>query len=220
MNENTIIIGIIFGIVVAVSMHTYKKTTSNTITRTDLQIVQQSETEDFYSMFKGSEYIANAIGEMVESEEFMNKIIKKEEVLEKYMTLGSLQNRLKKWNKLVYVDNVTVHGRMSIYVKNNDVNFAKSLSLSVADTIINDNGMYQGKKSKKRKIVIVKNQEGEIIEEYEEDDGNYGAHIVIRKISGPFVMSENNLSIALISGTLGFMAIMCICYLRKVSQSL
>ncbi len=219
MNQSTIVIGIIVGVVLSAGVIFYNSAINKTIIRTDLQIVQQTETEDFYSMFKGSEYIANAIGEMVESEELMNKIIKKEEKLESYLSEERLEKKLKKWNEMVYVDDVTVHGRMSIYVKNDDVSFAKSLSLNVADTIINNNGMYQGEITKKRKIVIVKNQEGDIIEEYEEDDGNYGAHITIRRISGPFVVQDNKF-MPIIIGIFGFITVIFIGYLRKVSQSL
>jgi len=197
----------------------YRASARHTI-RTDFQIVQQTETEDFYSMFKGSEYIAEATGEMVGSEEFMNKIIKKDNDLEKRIIAGSLQKKIEKWNKMVYVDDVTVHGKFSLYVKSNDIKFAKTLSLKIADTIINDNDMYQGEKNKKRKIVIVKNQDGEIIEQYEEDDGNYGAHISIRTISEPIIMAGNSLSFAIIAGLVSFFGILFLGYLKKISESL
>ena len=219
MNKNILLIALSVGIVCAVGFGFYEKATKKIIVRTDLQIVQQTPTEDFYSMFKGSEYIAKAIEEMIDSEEFMNKILKEDKNLEKIIMAPTLEKKLKKWGELVKIDDVTVHGRFSVYVSSEDLDFAKSLSLKVADTIINNNSMYQGEATKKRKIVIVKNQEGETIDQYEEDDGNYGSHITIRVISGPFAVSENK-TLPFVVGIVGFMSVIFLAYLRKVSKSL
>ncbi len=219
MNKNTLVIALIIGIVSAVGFGFYKEATKKIIVRTDLQIVQQTPTEDFYSMFKGSEYIAKAIKEMVSSEEFMNKILKKDKNLGKVVVAGSLEKKLKKWNELVKIDDVTVHGRFSVYVKSEDLDFAKSLSLEIADTIINNNSMYQGEATKKKKVIVVKNQEGDTIDQYEEDDGNYGSHITIRVISGPYAVGDNKF-FPFVIGIVGFIGVLFLAYLRKVSQSL
>ncbi len=219
MNKNTLIIALLVGIIVTIGFGFYKKATKNIVVRTDLQIVQQTPTEDFYSMFKGSEYIAKAIGEMINSEEFMNKITKKDKKLENILSNKPLEQKLQKWSEIVKIDDVTVHGRFSVYVRSKNLDFAKTLSLEVADTIINNNSMYQGEATKKRKIVIVKNQDGETIDQYEEDDGNYGSHITIRVISSPFVVSENK-SLPFVVGLVAFVSVIFLAYLRRVAKSL
>ena len=215
----TIKIIIIAGIVAIVVMSLLMITSSTkTAVKMDFQVTQDIATDDFYSLFKSSEFVAGAIDEMVSSEEFMNKVIKKDgSVSQKFS--NNREERLKQWNETVYVDDITVHGRFSVIISHKDKNFAQQLAPIVSDLIINDNGLYQGAQKKEKQIIIIKNEQGDIIDQYEEDADD-GVRLIIRQISGPLEYAKYPLTKIISIGLGAFLITLLIGYIHRVSRTL
>ncbi len=194
----------------------YRASARHTI-RTDFQIVQHIQTEDYYALFKASEYIANAMAETVASEEFMQKVMTKNPALKELLPQDR-QERLRAWRTMVWIDDVTTHGGFSLYVRGDDVEKTRAIAKDVATLITKDNGMYGGKNTVKKKVVVVKNENGDTIEEYEEDDGNIDDYISIRVISGPLLFTRNGVADALFAGLFSVVFSMAFVYFYRLSR--
>jgi len=144
---------------------------------TDFLIIQnQTESQDFYSLFKSAEYVRDVLSESVYSELFINEVIKTEKVNGEFLPFDK-RKRLKEWNKIVKVKSGSQPGIISVEVLGNNRKEVLNISESIIEVMITKNQIFRGEGNLEVKVLS-----GPIIEK------NPGLNDIIMIVIGGFAL--------------------------------
>ena len=168
-------------------------------TGTDFLIVQnQSESQDFYSTLKSTEYLGSVLNESVYSDRFIDAVVETQKVdadfLSKSYNISAQdkKGRLDAWENMVSVKRNASAGIMHIDVLNNDKKLSLSVSSAIADVLTQKNTLFRGGDEKS---------------------------IEIRVLSGPIVENNPNIQRIALTSIAGFLIGLCLSLLRVFVKS-
>lgn len=107
--------------------------------RTDFMVVQSSGSQDFYTLFKSSEYLGKVLSESMYSERFINAVIETGKVSDKGFLPTDKRDRLKGWRSMVSVEKNLELGMLSVAVKADTEREAAKVMDALSDVLINRN---------------------------------------------------------------------------------
>jgi len=147
---------------------------------TDFLIIQnQTESQDFYSLFKSAEYVRDILSESLYSELFINEVIKTEKINSEFLPFDK-RKRMKEWSRIVKVKSGSQPGIIGVEILGNNQKEVFGISESVIEVMITKNRLFRG-------------------------EGN----IEVKVLSGPIIEKNpglNNIAMVLIGGfALGFL---------------
>lgn len=152
----------------------------------DFLIVQnQSDSQDFYSMLKSTEYLGKVLNESVYSDKFIDTVIDTKKVspdfLAKSFDLSAQdkKGRIDAWSKTVFVKRNVEAGIMHIDVLNDDQKLTVSISSAITDVLTQKNVLFRGGDEKS---------------------------VEIRVLSGPILESNPSVKKIAVTTIIGFMA--------------
>ena len=146
-------------------------------TNTDFLIIQnQTESQDFYSLFKSAEYVRDILSESVYSELFINEVIKTEKVNSEFLPFDK-RKRMKEWNKIVKVKSGSQPGIISVEVLGNSQKEVFNISESIIEVMITKNQIFRGEGNLEVKVLS-----GPIIEK------NPGMGDIVMAVIGGFAL--------------------------------
>jgi hypothetical protein len=129
---------------------------------TDFLIIQnQSDTQDFYSMLKSTEYLGSVLNESVYSDKFVDAVVETNKVdadfLAKSYNISTQdkKGRLDAWANMVSVKRNTAAGIMHIDVINDDKKVATAVSSAIADVLTQKNVLFRGGDEKSVEIRVL-----------------------------------------------------------------
>ena len=144
---------------------------------TDFLIIQnQTESQDFYSLFKSAEYVRDVLSESVYSELFINEVIKTEKVNSEFLPFDK-RKRLKEWSKIVKVKSGSQPGIISVEVLGDDQKEVFDISESIIEVMITKNQIFRGEGNLEVKVLS-----GPIIEK------NPGLRDIVMAVMGGFIL--------------------------------
>lgn len=110
---------------------------------TDFLVVQNgSETQDFYSMLKSSEYLGKVLSESVYSEKFIGAVIETGGVNDGFIPAGG-KDRLKAWSKMVSVKSNPDAGILHVIVYSNNDRDALRISQAIGKVLVERNALFR-----------------------------------------------------------------------------
>lgn len=110
---------------------------------TDFLVVQNSsETQDFYSMLKSSEYLGKVLSESVYSEKFIGAVIETGGVNDGFIPAGG-KDRLKAWSKMVSVKSNPDAGILHVIVYGNNERDALRISQAISKVLVERNVLFR-----------------------------------------------------------------------------
>lgn len=128
---------------------------------TDFMVVQaNSQSQDFYTLFKSSEYLGRVLSESIWSERFINNVFETGQVSKETLPFDPYE-RLKTWRKMVSIDQNTELGMLTVTVKADTEKQASKVMQAVSDVLINKNVEFRGGDEKAVEIRVLS---GPIIE--------------------------------------------------------
>lgn len=143
-NIGTLIIGGLFA--AALAFLGFIVTEPNFRVTSEYLIVQNSEkSQDFYTLFKSSEYLGNVLSEAVYSEQFINEAEKLNK-FDKSTLSGVGQTRLNAWKNIVHVSHNVNIGSLQVEVLNDDRRQAQNISDAVGSILTQKNTLFHGGK--------------------------------------------------------------------------
>jgi len=123
--------------------------------RTDYMVVQSSGSQDFYTLFKSSEYLSRVLSESVYSERFINAVIETGKVSTQGFLPTNKKDRLKSWRSMVSVAKNTELGMLSITVKADTEKEAMKTMEALSDVLINRNKEFRSGDEKSIEIRVL-----------------------------------------------------------------
>lgn len=135
---------------------------------TDFLIIQnQTESQDFYSLFKSAEYVRDILSESVYSELFINEVIKTEKVNSEFLPFDK-RKRMKEWSRIVKVNSGSQPGIISVEILSDSQKEVFNISESVIEVMLAKNQLFRGEGNMEVKVlsgpIIEKNPEmGDIV---------------------------------------------------------
>lgn len=122
---------------------------------TDFMVVQSNtQYQDFYTLFKSSEYLGKVLSESIWSERFINAIIETGKVGKEFLPLDKSE-RLKAWRSMVSVEKNIELGMLSVTVKADTDREAGKVMQALSDVLITKNIEFRGGDEKAIEIRIL-----------------------------------------------------------------
>lgn len=181
-----VLVAVLFASLSFVGLIMYSK---NFRAGTDLLIVQNSESKDFYSMLKSTEYLGNVLNESIYSDRFITAIVESGKVGPNFLSESyniSTQDKkgqLDAWADMVHVKRNTAAGIMHIDVAANDKRTTIAVSSAITDVLTQKNMLFRGGDEKS---------------------------VEIRVLSGPIIENDPSIQKMIITVISGFIAGLCI----------
>lgn len=123
--------------------------------RTDFMVVQSSGSQDFYTLFKSSEYLGKILSESIYSERFINAVIETGKVSAQGFLPTDKRERLKSWRKMVSIEKNVELGMLSVIVKADTEREAGKAMEALSDVLINRNKEFRGGDEKAVEIRVL-----------------------------------------------------------------
>lgn len=147
---------LLFGVLVAAA--TFFGTTAlapRYVVQTDFMVVQASGSQDFYTLFKSSEYLGRVLSESIYSERFINAVAETGKVSAKSFLPTNKRDRLQSWREMVAVDKNVELGMLSVAVKSNSEKEATKVMEAITNVLINRNLEFRGGDEKAIEIRVL-----------------------------------------------------------------
>lgn len=123
--------------------------------RTDFMVVQSSGSQDFYTLFKSSEYLGKVLSESIYSERFINAVIETGKVSPQGFLPSDKRERLKTWRQMISVEKNVELGMLSVIVKADTEREAGKVMEALSDVLINRNKEFRGGDDKAVEIRVL-----------------------------------------------------------------
>lgn len=114
------------------------------IVETDFMVVQSSNSQDYYTLFKSSEFLSRVLGETLYSDRFIDAIIGTGKVNEKTFLPINKRDRLNAWRSLVTVNKNAELGMLRVGVKADSEKAAGTVMDAITDVLVNHNQDFRG----------------------------------------------------------------------------
>ncbi len=146
----------LFGIFVAAAVFfTETALSPRYAVRTDFMVVQSSGSQDFYTLFKSSEYLGKVLSESIYSERFINAVIETGKVSPQGFLPTDKRERLKSWRSMVSIEKNVELGMLSVIVKADTEREAGKVMEALSDVLINRNKEFRGGDEKAVEIRVL-----------------------------------------------------------------
>ncbi|TXH07506.1 MAG: hypothetical protein E6Q06_02485 [Candidatus Moraniibacteriota bacterium] len=123
--------------------------------RTDFMVVQLAGSQDYYTLFKSSEYLSKVLSESVYSERFINAVIETGKVGTQGFLPTDKRERLKRWRSMVSIEKNVELGMLSVVVKADTEREAGRVMEALSDVLINRNKEFRGGDEKAVEIRVL-----------------------------------------------------------------
>jgi capsular polysaccharide biosynthesis protein len=123
--------------------------------RTDFMVVQTSSSQDFYTLFKSSEYLSKVLSESMYSERFINAVIETGKVSAQGFLPVDKRERLDRWRSMVSVEKNIELGMLSVSVRADTEREAGKTMEALSDVLINRNKEFRGGDEKAVEIRVL-----------------------------------------------------------------
>lgn len=141
--------------VAAVSFFTVTAFSPRVKVTTDYMVVQtNTQSQDFYSIFKSSEYLGKVLSESIWSERFINAVLETGKVSKEFLPMDKSE-RLKAWRSMVSVEKNIELGMISVTVKSDTDREAGKVMQAISDVLITKNVEFRGGDEKAVEIRIL-----------------------------------------------------------------
>lgn len=122
---------------------------------TDFMVVQVNTTsQDFYTLFKSSEYLGKVLSESMMSERFINAVIETGKVDKGFLPTGK-RERLEAWREMIAIEKNIELGMLSVAVKADTEREAGKVMQAISDVLITKNVEFRGGDEKAVEIRIL-----------------------------------------------------------------
>lgn len=122
---------------------------------TDFMVVQtNTQSQDFYSLFKSSEYLGKVLSESIWSERFINAALETGKMSKESLPLDKSE-RLKAWRNMVSVEKNIELGMLTVTVKGDTERETGKVMQAIADVLITRNMEFRGGDEKAIEIRIL-----------------------------------------------------------------
>lgn len=129
--------------------------------RMDFLVVQTSaQTQDFYSLFKSSEYLGKVLSEAIYSERFIDAVIETGKVNAEFLPLGK-KERLQAWSEMVAVRKNLELGIIGVTVNGESERDVARVMNGIALVLTQKNTLFRGGDEKSVEIRILSGPIGE-----------------------------------------------------------
>lgn len=124
-------------------------------TTTDFMVVQTtSQSQDFYSLFKSSEYLGRVLSQAVGSERFISAVLETGKLSKEFLPVEKSE-RLKAWRDMVKVETNAELGMLSVTVKADTEREAEKVMQAVSDVLMTKNVEFRGGDEKAVEIRVM-----------------------------------------------------------------
>ncbi len=124
-------------------------------TVTDFQIVQTGNTgQDFYTLFKTSEYLGKVFSEAILSERYIQAVIETGSLKAEGLPVDP-RERLSLWREEVSVEKNAELGMLRVIVKNDSQREAERVSKGIASVLIEKNNLFRGGEEKSVEVRVL-----------------------------------------------------------------
>lgn len=123
--------------------------------RTDFLISQEeSNTKDYYTLARSSEYIGKILGEVVYSERFIDTVVETGKVNTEFLPFDK-KDRLKTWGNMVTIQKEADLGIIHLTVASDVSREAQKISQAIAQVLVEKNGLFLGTADKNLPVSIL-----------------------------------------------------------------
>ena len=124
-------------------------------TTTDFMVVQTtSQSQDFYSLFKSSEYLGRVLAQAVGSERFINAVLETGKLSKEFLPVEKSE-RLNTWREIVTVESNAELGMMSVIVKADTDRETSKIMQAVSEVLMTKNAEFRGGDEKAVEIRVL-----------------------------------------------------------------
>lgn len=150
--KSMIFSGMFFGAIVSSTFVVFEKPY---IVNTDFLMVQQnSGNQDFYTLFKSSEYLGKVLSEAIYSERFIDAVIETGKVNDEFFPKDK-KDRLDSWAKMIHVEKNLELGILKVSVKSNSERDAARIMSAVSEVLTQRNELFRAGDPKSVEIRIL-----------------------------------------------------------------
>lgn len=111
---------------------------------TDFMVAQVNTTsQDFYTLFKSSEYLGKILAESMQSERFINAVIESGKVSKEFLPTDK-RERLEAWREMVTVRSMADLGMLSVVVKADTDREASKVMQGITEVLMIRNAEFRG----------------------------------------------------------------------------
>ncbi|TXH01798.1 MAG: hypothetical protein E6R05_05085 [Candidatus Moraniibacteriota bacterium] len=111
---------------------------------TDFMVAQVNTTsQDFYTLFKSSEYLGKILAESMQSERFINAVIESGKVSKEFLPTDK-RERLEAWREMVTVRSMADLGMLSVVVKADTDREASKVMQGITEVLMTRNAEFRG----------------------------------------------------------------------------
>lgn len=144
---------------------------------TDFLVVQTgtSQSQDFYSMLKSSEYLGKVLSQSIGSEKFIGAVVETGGVDRNFLP-GNPKDRLENWSKMVMVSNNPDVGSLHVEVYGDNDREALRVAQAVGQVLTEKNSLFR---SGDEKSVEIRTLSGPIVEKNPDME-----HMILAAIAG------------------------------------
>ncbi|MFA9262501.1 MAG: hypothetical protein ACEQSB_04075 [Undibacterium sp.] len=147
---------VLFGVFVAAAAFFIETAVSpRYAVRTDFMVVQSSGSQDFYTLFKSSEYLSKVLSESLYSERFINAVVETGKVSTQGFLPTNKKDRLAAWRSMVSVEKNVELGMLSVTVKSDTEKEASKTMEALSDVLINRNKEFRSGDEKAIEIRVL-----------------------------------------------------------------
>ncbi|MBP7060999.1 MAG: hypothetical protein KBA91_03425 [Candidatus Moranbacteria bacterium] len=121
----------------------------------DFLIVQSNvQGQDFYSLFKSSEYLSKVLSEAIYSERFIDAIMETGKINGQFLPANK-KDRLDAWREMVVVQKNLELGVLSVTVKHDNDRDAARVMSSISEVLIEKNSLFRSGDEKSVEIRVL-----------------------------------------------------------------
>ena len=119
-------------------------------------LVVQSNTQgqDFYSLFKSSEYLSKVLSEAIYSERFIDAVVETGKINGQFLPANK-KERLDEWRKMVEVEKNLELGVLSVTVKSDNDRDASRVMSAISEVLIERNSLFRSGDDKSVEIRVL-----------------------------------------------------------------
>lgn len=119
-------------------------------------LVVQSNTQgqDFYSLFKSSEYLSKVLSEAIYSERFIDAVVETGKINGQFLPANK-KERLDEWRKMVDVQKNLELGVLSVTVKSDNDRDASRVMSAISEVLIERNSLFRSGDDKSVEIRVL-----------------------------------------------------------------
>lgn len=122
---------------------------------TDFMVVQtNAQSQDFYTLFKSSEYLGRVLTESLWSERFINAVVETGKVSKTFLPTDK-RERLETWRQMVSVEKNIELGMLSVIVKADNEAEANKVMQAISEVLMTKNVEFRGGDEKAVEIRIL-----------------------------------------------------------------